>query len=69
VLGQGLSKTQQVSEIGCWDGNQKLSRSARLGAGRGIVKNSIGWVRLGAGMEMKYSDRIARMEDAGGMYY
>jgi hypothetical protein len=52
----GKSKTRQVSEVGCWDRNQKLDRfseiecwdrdcqkldkSARSGAGTGIVRNS-----------------------------
>jgi gag-polypeptide of LTR copia-type len=40
------SKTQWVNEIGCWDGNQNLDRSASSGAGTGIVKNSTGLRRV-----------------------
>jgi hypothetical protein len=42
------------SKFGCWDGNQKLDRSARSGAGMGI-KNSTGSARSGAGMGIKNS--------------
>jgi hypothetical protein len=51
VLGQGLSKSRQISGIRCWDGNQKLDRSARSSAGMEI-KNLTGqrdWV-LGQGL-------------------
>jgi Domain of unknown function (DUF4219) len=55
--------SSEFSEIRCWDRDcQKLDRSVGLGAGTRIVKNSTGSARSGAGMKIKNSTGLRRVQ-------